>query len=139
MQTFKTKAFKTKAFKTKAVARFARREGAEDAGLCEAVRRARSGRIDADLGGGVIKQRIARKGGGRSGGFRMIVLFRRGELAFFDYGFAESGRNNLGRDELETFRLLADEYLALDEKGLAVAQAAGAIVEVTCDEQAIQE
>ena len=45
--------------------------------------RARSGWVDADLGGGVIKQRIARKGGGRSSGFRTIVLFRRGELAFF--------------------------------------------------------
>ena len=129
MQTFKTKAF----------ARFADREGLEDAALCEAVRRARSGLIDADLGGGVIKQRIARKGGGRSGGFRTIVLFRRGELAFFVYGFAKSDRENLRRNELETYRLLADEYLALDETGLAVAQAAGAIVEVTCDEQAIQE
>ena len=68
MQTFKTQAF----------ARFADREGLEDAALCEAVRRARDGLIDADLGGGVIKQRIARKGGGRSGGFRTIVVFRRG-------------------------------------------------------------
>ena len=129
MQTFKTKAF----------ARFAEREGLEDAALCEAVRRARSGLIDADLGGGVIKQRIARRGGGRSGGFRTIVLFRRGELAFFVYGFAKSDRENLRREELETYRLLADEYLALDRRGLAAAQAAGAIVEVTCDDQAVQE
>ena len=49
MQTFKTKAF----------ARFADREGLEDAALCEAVRRAREGLIDADLGGGVIKQLLA--------------------------------------------------------------------------------
>ena len=129
MQTFKTKAF----------ARFADREGLEDASLCEAVRRARRGLIDADLGGGVIKQRIARKGGGRSGGFRTIVLFRRRELAFFVYGFAKSDRENLRWNELETFRLLADEYLALDRKGLAAAQAVGAIVEVKCDDQAIQE
>ena len=126
-------------FKTKAFARFAEREGVEDAALCEAVQRARSGLIDADLGGGVIKQRIARKGGGRSGGFRTIVLFRRGGLAFFVYGFAKSGRDNLRRNELETFRLLADEYLALDRRGLAAAQAAGAIVEVNCDDQAVQE
>ncbi|MCY3830818.1 MAG: type II toxin-antitoxin system RelE/ParE family toxin [Rhodospirillaceae bacterium] len=129
MQTFKTKAF----------ARFAQREGLEDAALCEAMRRARSGLIDADLGGGVIKQRIPRKGGGRSGGFRTIVLFRRGDLAFFVYGFAKSDRENLRRDELATYRLLADEYLALDGTGLAAAQAAGAIVEVNCDDQAIQE
>ena len=126
-------------FKTKAFARFAHREGLEDAALCEAVRRARWGQIDADLGGDVIKQRIGRKGGGRSGGFRTIVLFRRGELAFFVYGFAKSDRENLRRNELETFRLLADEYLALDEAGLAAAQAAGAIVEVKYDDQAVQK
>ena len=129
MQTFKTKAF----------ARFADREGMEDAALCEAVRRACNGLIDADLGGGVIKQRIARRGGGRSGGFRTIVLFRRGELAFFVHGFEKSSRENLRRDELETFRLLADQYLKLDRTGLSVAQAVGAIVEVKCDDQAIQE
>ena len=129
MQTFKTKAF----------ARFADREGVEDAALCEAVRRARDGLIDADLGGGVIKQRIARKGGGRSGGFRTIVLFRREALAFFVYGFAKSDRENLRRDELETYRLLADGYLALDAAGLAAAQAVGAIIEVECDDQAVQE
>jgi len=126
-------------FKTKAFSRFAGREGIDDTALCEAVDRARRGSVDADLGGGVIKQRMARKGGGRSGGFRTIVLFRRGELSFFVYGFAKSGRENLRRDELETFRRLADEYLALDRVGLAAAQAVGAIIEVECDDQAVQE
>ena len=126
-------------FKTKAFSRFAGREGINDAALCDAVDRARSGSVDADLGGGVIKQRIARKGRGRSGGFRTIVLFRRGELAFFVYGFAKSGRGNLRRDELATFRRLADEYLALEPSGLAAAQAIGAIIEVKCDDQAVQE
>ena len=79
-----------------------------------------------------------REGGGRSGGFRTIVLFRRCELAFFVYGFAKSGRANLRRDELEAFRLLADAYLALDEAGLAAAQSVGAIIEVKCNDQAIQ-
>ena len=78
-------------------------------------------------------------GSGRSGGFRTIVLFRRGELAFFVYGFAKSGRGNLRRDELATFRRLADEYLALDRAGIAAAQAVGAIIEVKCHDQAIQE
>ncbi len=129
MQTFKTKAF----------ARFAVREGIGDAALCEAVDRARSGLVDADLGGGVVKQCIARKGGGRSGGFRTIVLFRQSELAFFVYGFAKSGRENLRRDELATFRRLADEYLSLVTAGLAAALAVGAIIEVECDDQTVQE
>ncbi len=126
-------------FKTNTFARFAAREGTGDTALCEAVLRARRGLVDADLGGGVIKQRVAREGGGRSGGFRTIVLFRRDELAFFVYGFAKSSRENLRRDELEAFRLLADEYLALGRTGLSAAQAVGAIEEVQCDDQAVQE
>ena len=126
-----------KIFKTKAFARFADREGIDDAALYEAMDRVRSGLVDADLGGGVFKQRIARKGGGRSGGFRTIVLFRQGELAFFVYGFAKSDRESLRRDELEAFRCLADEYLTLNRAGVAAAQEAGAIIEVKCDDQAV--
>ena len=126
-------------FKTKPFARFAHREGIADEALCDAVERAARGLIDADLGGGVIKQRIARGGRGRSGGFRTIVVFRRAERAFFVYGFAKSARENLRRDELETFRLLAREYLALDPPGLAAALTAGAIIEVNCDDQAVQK
>ena len=105
----------------------------DDAALRDAVRRARRGLVDADLGGGVIKQRIARKGQGRSGGFRSIMLFQKGELAFFVYGFAKSDRQNLRRDELEAFRLLADEMLKLDELRLQAALANGTIIEVTDD------
>ena len=117
--------------------RFAEREGLEDAALCEAVRRAGEGLIDADLGGGIIKQRITRKGGGRSGGFRTTVLFRQGELAFFVHGFAKSDRDNLRRKELSGLRSLADQYLGLDAAGLAAAQATGTIIEVECNDQAV--
>ena len=60
-------------FKTRAFARYARREQIDDAALVGAVRRAERGQIDADLGGGVIKQRVARPGAGRSGGFRTVI------------------------------------------------------------------
>ena len=101
-------------FKTKPFARFANREGIPDAALCDAVRRAGRGTIDADLGGGVIKQRIARQGQGRSGGFRAIMVFRRGERAVFVHGFAKSDRENLRHNELGALRSLADEMLGLD-------------------------
>ena len=126
-------------FKTKPFVRFADREGVEDAALRDAVRRAGSGLVNADLGGGVIKQRIARRGQGRSGGFRTIVLFRRDDRAIFVYGFAKSDRENLRRDELRAFRMLAGEMLALDEAGLEAALANGTIIEVSCDGQAVQE
>ena len=90
-----------KVFKTKEFVRFARREKIADARLCEAVDRAVRGLIDADLGGGLIKQRIARPGQGRSGGYRALMAFRSGRRAVFVYGFAKSERDDIGPDELE--------------------------------------
>ena len=48
-------------FKTKAFSRFANHDEISDEELCLAVLRAETGLIDADLGGGVIKQRLARE------------------------------------------------------------------------------
>ena len=124
-------------FKTRPFARFTNREGIPDAVLCDAVRRAERGTVDADLGGGVLKQRIARKGQGRSGGFRVIVVFRRGERAFFVHGFAKSDRENLRRNELRALRSLANEMLGLDGPGLDAMLANGTISEVSCDGQAV--
>ena len=89
--------------------------------------------VDADLGGGVIKQRIARKGQGKSGGFRSIVLFRQGERSFFVYGFAKKDRGNIQKNELTGFRKLASEMLQLDNAALQAAMANGTIMEVICD------
>jgi hypothetical protein len=51
-------------FKTKPFARFASQEGIADDQLREDASRVVQGLVDADLGGGVIKQLIARKGNG---------------------------------------------------------------------------
>jgi hypothetical protein len=126
-------------FVTRWFARFARREGIGDADLHEAVRRAESGLLDADLGGGVIKQRIARPHAGKRGGFRSIVLFRRGERAFFVYGFAKSARATIRPDELSGFKRLAVEMFAYDDAALAAALASGALEEVGSDEQDLSE
>ena len=120
-------------FKIKPFVRFADHVGISDDALLEAVERAEKGLIDADLGGGVIKQRIARKGQGRSGGFRSIVLFRCGEKAFFVYGFAKSSRDNIKRNELRAFRALADEMLGMNEAELAAAMENATITEVDCN------
>jgi len=118
---------------TKWFARFARREKITDAMLCEAVARAQKGIVDADLGGNVLKQRIARKGEGRSGGYRTILLFRIGERAIFAYGFAKNAQDNIDKAELEAFRSLAAELLEYDEDRIGKALDAGALLEVTCN------
>ena len=121
-------------FATRWFARFARREGIANADLREAVRRAESGLVDADLGGGVIKQRIARRHAGKSGGFRSIVIFRTSERAIFVYGFAKNARATIGPDELVGFKRLAAQMLGYDDAALAKAVANGTLEEVGCDE-----
>ena len=76
-------------FKTKWMARFARRERISDHSLRTAIERAGRGSIDADLGGGIVKQRVARSGRGRSGGYRMLIAYRAGVRAVFLYAFAK--------------------------------------------------
>jgi len=98
-------------FVTKVFARFARSERIGDDRLREAVERAEAGLIDAALGGGLIKQRVARSDQGRSGGFRTVIAFRHGERAVFLYGFAKSVRDNVDRSDLERLRKLAAIYL----------------------------
>jgi len=121
-------------FKTKQFARFLIQEGISEVLLCEAVNRAITGLIDADLGGRVIKQRIAREGQGRSSGYRSIVLFRLGDRAIFAYGFAKNARQNIGQSELKAFRKLAEIMLAFDGKELQAAINNGTITEVICHE-----
>lgn len=123
----------TRIFKTKSFVRFARKEGISDQSLCEAVQKAESGLVDADLGGGVIKQRIARPGEGASGGYRGIVLFRSGDKAFFVYGFPKSERENIEEDELRAFKKLAGEMLPLSDNKLKQLLQSSSLTEVRCD------
>ena len=124
-------------FKNKAFARFARKTELSDAALCEAIRDAERGLIAADLGGGIIKQRIARPGQGKSGGFRTIIVFRTGARAFFVHGFAKNEKDNIAKDELRALKKLASELLAYDEMAPARIVASGTLVEVICDKKAI--
>lgn len=105
-------------FKNKRFAKFARKEGIGDAKLGEVVRDAEAGKIGADYGGGVIKQRIARPGEGKSGGYRSVILYRQGERAFFVYGFPKSERENLDKTEERAFKELAKITLAFSDDEL---------------------
>ena len=96
--------------------RFADREGISDYELTEAVKRLEAGLFDADLGGGVYKVRVAREGGGKAGGYRVIVFFRSEERTFFVYGFAKSARDNIDEKELKGFKERAKEVFSLTDK-----------------------
>ena len=105
-------------FKLKAFARFQRREGLSDQVLCQAVRDAEAGLVNADLGGGLIKQRVARKGQGKRGGYRTLVAFRSGARAVFLLGFAKNERDNIDPDELAMLRQRAQAFLGLSDAAI---------------------
>jgi hypothetical protein len=111
-------------------ARYARRERILDAQLRDAVARAERGLVDADLAGGVIKQRVARSGQGRSGGFRVLLAYRPKTRSVFLFGFAKSARGNVGNDELVSAQEIARVWLEADGKALVKALADGVIQEV---------
>ncbi|CAL4867356.1 hypothetical protein MMA231_01609 [Asticcacaulis sp. MM231] len=98
-------------FLVKSVEKFVRQERIANAALVKAVADAEQGSIAADLGAGVIKQRVARHGQGKSGGYRTILAFRIKDRAVFMYGFAKNERDNIGPKELEAFKAAADGWL----------------------------
>jgi hypothetical protein len=93
-----------------------------------------AGLVDADLGGGLIKQRLARTGQGKSGGYRTVIALRRGDRAVFLYGFAKNERGNIDADELDEIRNLARGFLGLTAQQIATLIAENELMEVTHDE-----
>ena len=110
--------------------RFARREKISDETLLEAIEKAEKGIIDADLGGHLMKQRIARQGQGKSGGYRSIIVFRKDDKAFFVYGFAKSKRETIDKSEIEAFKQLAKELLTLSDKHIQELVDNGGLTEI---------
>jgi hypothetical protein len=117
-------------FKTKPFSRFARKAHIADAVLWQAATLANQGQVDADLGSGVLKLRIARPGEGKSGGFRTILFFRQFERAVFVFGFEKKDQANISAGELEAFKELARVVLAYSQQELAKRVADGALIEI---------
>lgn len=115
--------------------RFQRKEGIGDDALCEAVRRAERGLVDADLGGGLVKQRVARRGQGRSAGLRVIFAYRATERAVLLYGFAKNDRDNIAADELSALRQIAADLLGTGHASLQAMIADNRLMELTYDEE----
>lgn len=126
-------------FQTKEFARFARKAGLKAEALLQAAEDVAAGNFDADLGGGVFKQRVAREGGGKSGGFRTLLLFKAGRHTFFVYGFAKKERENIGPKELRALKRLADEMLNFSAPGIRSAVEAGELSEIVDDDNGDEE
>ncbi len=122
-------------FKNTWFERFARKERIGDEALCEAVARADRGLVNADLGGGLVKQRVARPGAGRSGGYRTLIFFRASDRAVFAFGFAKKDRGNIDADDEARLKKAAKVTLDLTEHDMERLVVAGTLIEVRCDDE----
>ena len=123
-------------YKTRWFDRWARRQDLNTRSLCKAVREMQAGLYEADLGGGLLKKRIARPGQGKSGGFRTLVATNKGNKWFFIFGFPKNVRSNIDKDEEEeSLKKLGSHLLSLSPPALTTAERAGELMEVDCDAQ----
>lgn len=116
---------------------FARWQAGEklpDAALCEAVKEMEDGLIDADLGGFLYKKRVARPGGGKSGGYRTLLSARMGERYVFLHGFSKSDKANITQDEKKALEFAGKVFFELSGEALSPALKSGVLVEVHCEQ-----
>ena len=122
-------------YKTKVFDRWANEQGLTDQSLCQAVKEMNAGLIDADLGGGLYKKRVARTGQGKSGGFRTLVATNKGDRWIFVFGFAKNERDNINKKEQESLKVLANQLLALPKQDLLRMQSKFKLIEVNCHDK----
>lgn len=103
----------SRVFKTRSFARWAKRAKLADEALCEAIDEMLAGLIDADLGGGLVKKRVALPGRGKSGSSRTLVATNQSDRWFFVFGFEKNERANINAKELQALKLLAADLLKL--------------------------
>ncbi len=120
-------------FKTRRFGHWAKKVGIPNQALCAAVAEMTQGLVDADLGGGVVKKRVALPGRGKSGGARTLVATNRGSRWFFVFGFAKNVRANISGRELEALRKLADDLLGLTDSDLETAVFKATLEEICHD------
>ncbi len=118
------------AYKTRTFARWMKREGLADRDLRDALVEMQNGLVDARLGGGLVKKRIARAGQGKSGGYRVLVASNFGERWVFMFGFAKNERDNIDDDELKLIKRLAATLLSLSDNDVRKALTAGELLEI---------
>lgn len=83
-----------------------------------------------NLGGGLIKKRVARSGQGKRGGYRVLLAFKDSDRSIFIFGFSKNDRENLDAEEKELYKKIAKMYLGVPMKKLEKLCNEGQLVEV---------
>lgn len=116
--------------KTRNFARWARKAGLSDSLLKMAVLEIQRGLLEVDLGGGIVKKRVALPGRGKRGSTRILLATNRNDRWFFVFGFEKNERVDISENELESLKKLAKDLLGLTLAQITVASEEGSLVEV---------
>lgn len=108
----------TRVFINRSVAKWMRRTRIGERILCDTVAEMQKGLVDADLGGGVVKKRIAIKDRGKSAGARTLIATNRGDRWLFLYAFEKAERVNVTPKELDALQQVAQLFLDLRPEDL---------------------
>ena len=121
-----------RAFKNRWFHRWARKENLPDALLLRAAKEILDGKVEADLGGGLFKKRLARSGGGKRGGYRTIVGYKKpnSERIIFLYAFAKNRKANMTAEEEAALSIAAESFILASDAQVAALLEEGAILEV---------
>jgi hypothetical protein len=120
-------------YKTRWFDRWAHKQGLDNLTLCIAVSEIVAGLYDADLGGGLVKKRVPRSGGGKRGGFRTLIATNKDDRWIFVYGFPKNDRSNIDQNEEKALKKLAASLLAFDSAAIEQAKQNHELMEVDCD------
>jgi len=66
------------------------------------------------MGNHLFKVRVKREHNGKSSGYRTIIVYQKNDRAIFLYGFGKNDKENISKTELQYFKKLANDFLALD-------------------------
>lgn len=121
-------------YKFKQFSRWAKKEDIDDGSLCKAVKEIKDGILDANLGGGLLKKRVARRGQGKRGGYRTLIASNMGTRWIFIFGFSKTDQENISARELRTLKEISKMYLCFSDEQVEAALRDGALTEVIEDE-----
>ena len=122
-----------KVFKYRLFEKWAKKHSVSDDDLNKAVLEIENGLCDANLGGNVYKKRVSRIGVAKRGAYRTILLMKQDDKIIFAHGFAKGEKDNITKNELDDFKVMAESFLNLSQTQINMLIDSKNLIEISND------
>jgi len=116
--------------KTKWFHKWSKKNNISDGNLLDTINNISKKLGVIDLGGGLYKVRTPKVGQGKSGGFRVIVVYKMADITIFIYGFSKTDKDNLNKDELKYFKKLSRDLLSINKEEFKILEKSGKFIRI---------